>query len=197
MSKKENFNIKNKKIQKIKLKSGEEFSYIIDKNQVQQTVKETKLKLQKWKKWEMFYRTLNIALEFVVFIMLGFCVAGWIVVDFSYWWKISLGLLVLIFVFIKWTFILNPIVESVGYNNYRYALDDIVLFGDLQSREFINISVIKNDINPEKFVDLKFSFLDKEEEKEKIIKKFEIIKTDNIKVPIVVFSRKEYYVPNT
>lgn len=196
MSKKENFNIKNKKIQKIKLKSGEEFSYIIDKNQVQQTVKETKLKLQKWKKWEMFYRTLNIVLEFVIFIMLGFCVAGWIVVDFSYWWKISLGLLVLIFVFIKLTFILNPIVESVVYNNYRYTLDDIVLFGDLQSREFVNISVIKNDINPEKFVDLKFSFLDKEEEKEKIIKKFEIIKTDNIKVPIVVFSRKEYYVPN-
>lgn len=69
-NKKENFNIKTKKIQNLNIESSSNISYIVDKNRVQQNIKQAKLKLQKWKNNEKKYQKINSVLEFIFMIML-------------------------------------------------------------------------------------------------------------------------------
>lgn len=195
MTNEKNFDIKRKKIQKIKLSSGLEFLYILDRNKIQQSVKKTKLNFQKWKKQEMKYRTISAFLEFITFIMLSYCVAGWTFIKLIPWIVTScvlfVGVCIIGYILGK----IRPIIEATGYDNYRYVLDEITLFGDMQTNEFINIEIVSNKNGLENMVDLKYSFMNDNEEKEKIIKDFTIVKSPNVENPIIVFDRKEYYIP--
>ncbi len=193
-NKQEHFDIKNKKIHNLSVESTSNISYIIDKNQVQQNIKQAKLKLQKWKNNKKKYRKINSALEFILIMMLLYGVAGWIVID-SFVYLITMFCLFIpmcaICVFLDKFKRIFEIVES---GDYRKMLDEITLFGDLKPKDFVYVGVSEDKDN-EKMVNFKYIYKDNGVEHEKKICFFKIIKSDDIKEPVLVFDRLEYYIP--
>ena len=195
-NKKENFDIKKKKIQNLNIESASNISYIIDKNQVQQNVKQAKLKLQTWKNNEKKYQRINSVLEFIFMIMLLYGVAGWIVVDNFVYLITMFCLLIPMCAICVFLDKFKRIFEIVKSGDYRKMLDEITLFGDLKPNDFVYVGVSENK-DDEKLVNFKYIYKDNGVECEKVIKYFKIIKSEDIKESVLVFDRFEYYVPNT
>ena len=195
-NKQETFNIKTKKIQNLNVESSSNISYIIDKNQVQQNIKQAKLKLQKWKNNEKKYRKINSILEFILMMMLLYGVAGWIVIDNFVYLITMFCLLIPMCAICVFLDKFKRIFEIVESGDYRKMLDEITLFGDLKPKDFVYVGVSENK-DDEKLVNFKYIYKDNGVECEKVIKYFKIIKSEDIKESVLVFDRLEYYIPNT